>query len=966
MTHTFFPFDRIEVRGNRSGLKKTTCPLCSHTRKKKTDPCLSVNFETGKAKCWNCGALSFKEESRPVSNRPFTLPAQDWRNYTALSDKLVRWCETERKIRQSVLIDMGITEESVWMPALQKPANAITFNYFEGEQVVNKKYRDAKKNFTQSKNGKPIMYNVNNIIGESEVYIVEGEFDVLALRCQGITNAVSVPNGANDHDDYWINSEPYLRDVERFIIATDNDEKGIALRERIAQRLGRYRCAYIEWQHKDANGGLIEGSISDDLSNIKRFPVSGTFTASDLHDDVMDLYTNGLPKTLKPKHHSWGNLSNIFSVMRGHLVTVTGIPSHGKALYVDTPIPTPNGFVRMVDLKIGDTVFDENGNQCKVKWKSEIWKGRPTYRMVFSDNSEIVCDENHEWLTDTWESRRSYANAKKNNRLVNRDVSAKGNDQTDKRTFESVKTTREIAATLKTKADNRNNHSVKISKPVNTPTANLPIHPYVLGCWLGDGSSYNGGLTSDDAQIIDNIKALGYKVTKRSSKCAYGIIGIMKPLRKMGLLKNKHIPTEYMFASIEQRRQLLMGLMDTDGHCSTVEARNEFCCINKRLAEHVYQLVSSLGVKATFVEGDAKINGRHISPKYRVFFKANEVFYGLTRKQKVIEEYFESGRNVRGNDVRYVVSCELVEGYETQCIEVDSDSHLFLAGHQFIPTHNSEFTEWFVLNLVHDHDMKVSLYSPEHSPMSLHQTKFMQKALGMNFWKEMDGVSRMQPSDMERYRKWADQRIYFTGCGKGEAPTWDWLFDVFKEQMFTYGVDIFVIDAFNKLQLPDGPERSEINRVLTKLTSFAQANNVVVFLVAHPTKMKKDQHGVYEAPNLYDVSGSADFRNQTHDGYCIYRNFPTDGKGNYSTFYNLKTKMSFQGDIGASVDIEYHIPTSRYYAKGMNPPIFDMTRPMSEQVLSDVIPTSIRPNTSFYEPSTHTTHEADSFLSDPF
>lgn len=608
MTHTFFPFDRIEVRGNRSGLKKTTCPLCSHTRKKKTDPCLSVNFETGKAKCWNCGALSFKEESRPVSNRPFTLPAQDWRNYTGLSDKLVRWCETERKIRQSVLIDMGVTEESVWMPALQKSANAITFNYFEGEQVVNKKYRDAKKNFTQSKNGKPIMYNVNNIVGEAEVYIVEGEFDVLALRCQGITNAVSVPNGANDHDDYWINSEPYLRDVERFIIATDNDEKGIALRERIAQRLGRYRCAYIEWQHKDANGGLIEGSISDDLSNIKRFPVSGTFTASDLHDDVMDLYTNGLPKTIKPKHHSWGNLSNIFSVMRGHLVTVTGIPSHGK----------------------------------------------------------------------------------------------------------------------------------------------------------------------------------------------------------------------------------------------------------------------------------------------------------------------------------------------------------------------SEFTEWFVLNLVHDHDMKVSLYSPEHSPMSLHQTKFMQKALGMNFWKEMDGVPRMQPSDMERYRKWADQRIYFTGCGKGEAPTWDWLFDVFKEQMFTYGVDIFVIDAFNKLQLPDGPERSEINRVLTKLTSFAQANNVVVFLVAHPTKMKKDQHGVYEAPNLYDVSGSADFRNQTHDGYCIYRNFPTDGKGNYSTFYNLKTKMSFQGDIGASVDIEYHIPTSRYYAKGMNPPIFDMTRPMSEQVLSDVIPTSIRPNTSFYEPSTHTTHETDSFLSDPF
>jgi twinkle protein len=589
--HTFFPFESIEVRGNTTGLKKTLCPVCSHTRKKKSDPCLSVNFETGKAKCWNCGALSFRDEITHAA-KPFTLPAQDWRNYTALSDKLVQWCEGQRKIRQAILIDMGITEERVWMPALNKEVNAITFNYFEGEQVVNKKYRDGGKNFTQSKGGKAIMYNVNNIVGESEVYIVEGEFDVLALRCHGITNAVSVPNGANDHDDYWINSEPYLRDVERFIIATDNDEKGIALRERIAQRLGRYRCSFIEWTAKDANGALIAGTIADELANVKRFPVSGTFTASDLHEDVMSLYHNGLPKTIRPKHSSWGELKNIFSVMRGHLVTVTGIPSHGK----------------------------------------------------------------------------------------------------------------------------------------------------------------------------------------------------------------------------------------------------------------------------------------------------------------------------------------------------------------------SEFTEWFVLNLIHDYGMKGSLYSPEHSPMSLHQTKFMQKAMGMNFWKDKGDTPRMRPEDIERYRVWADQRIYFTGCGKGETPTWDWLFEIFKEQMFTYGVDIFVIDAFNKLQLPDGPERSEINRVLTKLTAFAQANNVVVFLVAHPTKMKKDTKGLYEVPTLYDVSGSADFRNQTHDGFTIYRNFPNDGVGDYSTFYNLKTKFGFQGDIGAKVDIEYHEPTSRFYAKGLNPPLYDMTRPMSEQTLPPLQPSALQPNTNFYEP----------------
>ena len=142
---------------------------------------------------------------------------------------------------------------------------------------------------------------------------------------------------------------------------------------------------------------------------------------------------------------------------------------------------------------------------------------------------------------------------------------------------------------------------------------------------------------------------------------------------------------------------------------------------------------------------------------------------------------------------------------------------------------------------------------------------------------------------------------------------------------------------------------------------------VVVFLVAHPTKMKKDAKGMYEVPTLYDVSGSADFRNQTHDGFTIYRHFAADGAGDYSTFYNLKTKFGFQGDIGAKVDIEYHEPTSRFYAKGLNPPMFDMTRPMSEQVLPELRPTAIVPNTNFYEPKYEPQDEAyDPTAGDPF
>jgi twinkle protein len=589
--NTFFNWDLIKVNGSPRGAKKTTCPLCSHDRKKKTDPCLSVNFGTGKAKCWNCDALSFREQAE-IKAKPYTLPAQNWHNYTKLSEKMVKWCEDVRHIKQSTLIDMGVSEEMAYVPALSKEVNCLTFNYFEGEQVVNKKYRDARKNFTQSKNGKAIFYNINAIIGAEEVYIVEGEFDVLAMREHGIKNVVSVPNGANDHDDYWINSEPYLKDVKRFIIATDTDEKGLLLRERIAQRLGRYRCSYIDWTNKDANGSLIEGCIGEDIANAKRFAISGTFTVSDLYDGMIDLYENGLPKTIKPKHSCFGKMSEIFSVMRGHVVTVTGIPSHGK----------------------------------------------------------------------------------------------------------------------------------------------------------------------------------------------------------------------------------------------------------------------------------------------------------------------------------------------------------------------SAFSEWHILNLVYDYGMKASFFSPEHSPMELHQTNFAQKAVGRNFWKEYDDIPRMQKEDITRYRDWADQKIYLTGAEKGETPSWDWLLDKFKEQMFVYGIDIFVIDAFNKVSLPKGNKIDEIGAVLTRLTSFAQANDVVVFLIAHPTKMKKNEKtGQYDIPTLYDVSGSADFRNQTHDGYCVYRTFPNADNDGFTTFTNLKTKFSFQGDIGAMCDFEYHLPTGRYFERGGNPPLFDMTRPMSEQALPEIKPSALTPNLNFYD-----------------
>lgn len=556
-----------------NGKEKIRCPKCDSQRADKKDKSLQINHNEGFGKCHYCEALTFRDDkNKQVKEKEYKLPVQTWKNYTNLSDKLVKFIEETREINQHTLNALKITEEKYYQPKIQKEVNNIVFNYFEKEILVNKKYRDSQKNFTQSTGTRSIFYNINSAIGQKEVYIVEGEFDVLALYQIGIKNAISVPNGANDNDEYWKNSKEYLKDVKNFIIAVDNDTKGNELKERIAQRLGRYRCEYIEWKNKDANDDLREGILKESVKQRKRFPVSGTFTVSDLKDGILDLYENGLPDTIYPKSYRFKQLSKIFSIMLGQITTVTGIPSHGKSNFVDD----------------------------------------------------------------------------------------------------------------------------------------------------------------------------------------------------------------------------------------------------------------------------------------------------------------------------------------------------------------------YILNLINDYDFKCSWFSPEHSPMSLYQTNLMEKVIGRNFWKQKSAsngelIPRITKDEINKYEEWANEKIYLTGAEGDTLPTWKWLIEKFKEQMYSFGINIFVVDAFNKVILPRGNRIEEINNVLTKLTHFAQSNNVAIILVAHPTKMKKNEKtSLYEVPTLYDVSGSADFRNQTHNGFTVYRHFQTENSEGFTEIYNMKTKFNFQGQIGEKCEFSYSLVNGRYYERYTPEPLFSL------------------------------------------
>jgi predicted phage terminase large subunit-like protein len=255
----------------------------------------------------------------------------------------------------------------------------------------------------------------------------------------------------------------------------------------------------------------------------------------------------------------------------------------------------------------------------------------------------------------------------------------------------TVRTTAQIVATL-TVRGGRANHAIPVCGPLQLPEKDLLIDPYILGVWLGDGSKNNPIITSMDDSIVETIETAGYTLTsmqtKIDNKASSFYFGgrLMGELRSLNLLKNKHIPHDYLWASKEQRLALLQGLMDTDGNCLT-NGTVEFLNTNQSLTEGVAHLARSLGHKVTIREGRAKLNGKDYGPTWKVKFRAKIQVFRLTRKAERLEPLLGTERRV--TNFRYIVSAERTGPLPMKCIRVSSPDSLYLVSEDFIPTHNS-------------------------------------------------------------------------------------------------------------------------------------------------------------------------------------------------------------------------------------------------------------------------------------
>ena len=385
---------------------------------------------------------------------------------------------------------------------------------------------------------------------------------------------------------------------------------------------------------------------------------------------------------------------------------IAGGERGGKALYIDTPIPTPSGWTIVADIKMGDILFDEQGQQCEVIGTTPVMFGHDCYAVKFSDSSTLIADAGHLWQVHDFRYRKAMARRCPNPQHTNwLNVQNRAKPLIMTTEAMSQQLVYKIRTSKGPKGQNgRSNIAIPCTLPLNCPLKELPIEPYVLGVWLGDGHSASATVTTADSEMVNEIVACGYSAKKYSGYLSWGIgckqpikdskTGSFKPngslhsaLKREHLLRNKHIPSDYLRASYSQRLALLQGLMDSDGYACLDKGVVDYYTTKLQLAQDVFELIVSLGYKATLRVGRAKLNGADKGTKYTIAFTPYSPVFRLPRKRKRLRSYGAfSVRQTR----RFVTEVVPIPSVPVKCVQVDSPSHLFLAGRSMIPTHNSK------------------------------------------------------------------------------------------------------------------------------------------------------------------------------------------------------------------------------------------------------------------------------------
>ena len=464
-----------------------------------------------------------------------------------------------------------------------------------------------------------------------------------------------------------------------------------------------------------------------------------------------------------------------FFQRRERAVLFGGAVAGGKLLPLCTNLPTPGGWVANGDVEVGDEVLSTSGRPVRVVGLSEVEASEDAYRLTFNDGTSIVAGERHLWLTNTdddrtkmWRRSEEYRAARRAKR-PSRAKKHKVWQSNLGRTFEykapplgSVKTTKEIAETLLTKRG-QVNHAIEQHAPLDLPDAVLPVPPYTLGAWLGDGSSNCGQITGVDREILDGVEADGFPVQKLTAPALWGTSGLQSVLRSAGVLNNKHIPAVYLRSSFGQRMALLRGLMDTDGWCEK-DGSCKILLSRKELFDGVVELIRTMGIVVRVSTSEkTATNGApgNLTRCWQATFATGLKVFTLPRKLARQREPQDRWKR------RYIVAAENIGPQPMRCIQVENEDGMYLAGEQFIPTHNS-------LCLMMKFAQILNIEQAKSKFMAARGKKYISKAWGIYFRRTTPDLKQIKTFSREYFPAFDPDATFndndgmwtFPSCGK--------------------------------------------------------------------------------------------------------------------------------------------------------------------------------------------------------
>lgn len=340
----------------------------------------------------------------------------------------------------------------------------------------------------------------------------------------------------------------------------------------------------------------------------------------------------------------------------------------GKALSLDTPIITPTGFTTVGNIKVGDTIFGRDGKPTNITFITEIMNDRPCYEIEFAHGETIIADAEHLW-----------------------------NIQLPKKESEITITTLELISHFNKLKDTTQSLHIKSSECLDFDFTPVPIDPYYLGLWLGDGGSKDTRITcsiDDYSEYLNffktnNITLSPFKLDSRSTKTGtFYVPGGASKFKELGVWGDKHIPDQYIFNSKEVRLELLRGLMDSDGTCEK-SGVSRFYQSNETFIDQVRLLLSTLGIKST----KGVSNTTHKDCYTLCFAEKTLEIFKLPRKLERQQLLFDHQKNKRF----YIKDIKLIDSVPVRCLQVDNIDHLFLCGTTLIPTHNTTTAVGYLL-----------------------------------------------------------------------------------------------------------------------------------------------------------------------------------------------------------------------------------------------------------------------------